>query len=348
MKFVPRLKSATAGPLAVMLAGMLLAGLSQAASAKEFLRMATLGPGTTPYMLSTMFATEVNRRMDGKEIQVNATGKGTQHAIEAAKGDLDIFVTAAIVQRLMSSGSAMYAKVDGAPEMAKKLRLMFMFPAGMYHFAVYEDSGIKAMADIKGKKVFVGPKGSAINNVVKAIIKATTGYEAGTDYDAVEVSFDAGGAAFQDRRVDVYANVTNPPSPVLSQVALSNEIRLLDLGDISGNEEMKKLYANRPGRYVDSIPAGIYGKNQVNDKDVPTLGAYMGIATREGLSDEDVYRMLQIFWDAVEASKTQAPWLAEITMDKAFASANMPLHPGAVRYYREKGLEIPAALLPAQ
>ncbi|MAZ01658.1 MAG: C4-dicarboxylate ABC transporter substrate-binding protein [Sneathiella sp.] len=319
----------------------------QIVSAKDFYRMATLGPGTTPYMVSTTFATIVNKELKDQEIQVNATGKGTQHAIEAAKGQLDFFITANIVQRLMSSGKAMYSKISTAPEMSKKLRSLFMFPAGTYHFVVYEKSGIKEIKDIKDKKVFVGPKGSAINNVVQAIIKGSTGYEAGKDYEAVETSFDAGGAAFQDQRVDVYVNITNPPSPVISQVSLTNEIRLLDLGDVSSNPELTKLYENRPGRFIATIAADAYGENQMNTSEVQTLGAYMGMATNEDVPEEDVYNMLKIFWTGLDEMKSESPWLSAISLDSVFASANMPLHLGAVKYYQEVGLEIPAELLPA-
>lgn len=315
---------------------------------KQFYRMATLGPGTTPYMVSTTFATIVNKDLQNGEIQVNATGKGTQHALEAAKGDLELFVTANIVQRLMSSGAAMYKNIDNAPELSEKLRLLFMYPAGMYHFAVYEESEMKSIADIEGKRVFVGPKGSAINNVVKAIIKGATGFEAGVDYQPVELSFDAGGSAFQDGRVDVYVNITNPPSPVLSQVALTKQIRLLELGDVFETEAISKLYANRPGRYLDEIAADAYGENQMNTTPVKTLGAYMGMATREGLSDDEVYQMLSSFWGGLDAVKTEAPWLQAVTLDSVFASANMPLHPGAVKFYQEAGLTIPDELMPKE
>ena len=72
----------------------------------------------------------------------------------------------------------------------------------------------------------------------------------------------------------------------------------------------------------------------------------MGMATREGMKTEDVYDMLKIFWGSIEEMKSEAPWLAAITLDKVFDSANIPLHPGAVKFFREKGLEIPAALMP--
>ncbi|MBR9851926.1 MAG: TAXI family TRAP transporter solute-binding subunit [Rhodobacteraceae bacterium] len=336
-------------PLCLALAFVVTTGANASfAESKKFYRMATLGPGTTPYMVSTTFATIVNKDLEQAEIQVNATGKGTQHALEAAKGDLELFVTANIVQRLMSSGSAMYKNIESAPELSKNLRLLFMYPAGMYHFAVYEESGMKSIADIKGKKVFIGPKGSAINNVVRAIIKGAVGYEAGTDYQAVELSFDAGGSAFQDGRVDVYVNITNPPSPVLSQVALTKQIRLLELGDVFESEAISALYANRPGRYVDEIAADVYGKNQMNTEPVKTLGAYMGMATREGLSDAEVYQMLSAFWNGLEAFKTEAPWLKAVSLESVFASANMPLHPGAVKFYQERGLTVPEQLLPQQ
>ncbi len=229
------------------------------AGATDFYRLATLGPGSSPYLVMSTFAQLVHEQLPDVEIQVNATGAATQHAIDAAKGDLDFFMWSASVHAYMEQGKAMYAKIPEAPELAKHLRAVFAFPLGLYHITTYADSGIKSLDDIKGKKVFLGPPGGGATAIMQQVVEGATGYKTGEDFESVQLGWDAAAQAFQDGRIDVYINSTNAPSPIIEQMALSRKIRFLGLTD----EEMKKpevaKILGRPGGTLGVIEPGTYG-----------------------------------------------------------------------------------------
>lgn len=316
------------------------------AQAQEFLKMSTLGPGSSPFLVMSTFATIVNERLDGTEIQVNATGAATMHALQAAKGDIDLFMSAPVVQALMARGAAMYQKVPDAPELAGKTRGLLNFPMGPYHIVVYGDSGIESLEHIRGKRVFLGPPGGAALRTASLIVEGATGMKPGEDFESVKLGWNAAAQAFQDRQIDVWFNPTNPPSPVIAQVALTNEIRLLGLDDADfASEGVKRVMAG-PGRSIETIAPDAYGANQMNTEPVRSVGSTIGIGTGAHLDEDLVYQVVKAFWEGAEARRGQSPWLANITPDKAFLSMNMPLHPGALRYYREIGLDIPAELTP--
>ena len=316
------------------------------AAATDYVKMSTLGPGSSPNLVMTTFATIVNQKTKGAiEVQVNATGAATKHAIEAAEGKIDLFMYSPLVQSFMMQKKAMYEKVENAPELAKKLRALFSFPIGVYHIATYADSGITSLQDIKGKKVFLGPPSGAATQVMAGLVTALTGYKAGTDYQAVKLGWAAAAQAFQDGQLDVYMNPTNAPSPVFQQVALTRKIRFLGIPRDKLQEPAVKALYERPGGALGVLPKGIYGKNQVNDSDVIVIKSVVGIGAGEHVKTEVVYTMVKAFWESIAAESKNTPWLRAIKRENAFEEMNMKLHPGAVKYYREVGMNIPKELL---
>jgi uncharacterized protein len=331
------------GKFTALAAGAAILLAAAQSAAQDFYRLATLGPGSTPYMVMSTFAQLVSERIGG-QVQVNATGAATQHAVETAQGQLDFFMWSASVHDSMQKGANMYAQIPQAPELSQNLRAVFAFPLGYYHIVTFADSGIETLEDIKGKRVFLGPPGGGATVIMNQIVEAATGYVANKDYSQVSVGWEAAMQSFQDGRIDVYINPTIPPSPVIEQIAISRQIRL-----ISADEHFKKpevqAILNRPGGVLGTIPAGAYGANQVNDEDVETLGSIVGIGTGVHMSDDAVYEITKAFWEGVEETRERTPWLRQIRLEDAFRDLNLPLHPGAERYYREIGLDIPEQLI---
>ena len=56
--------------------------------------------------------------------------------------------------------------------------------------------------------------------------------------------------------------------------------------------------------------------------------------------------MTKAFWEGLKESSADAPWMKKVTLDTAFRDINMPLHPGAAKYYKEIGLKIPDGIMP--
>ncbi|CZF84532.1 TAXI family TRAP transporter solute-binding subunit [Grimontia marina] len=308
-------------------------------SAAETFRMSTLGPGTSPYMVMTHFANTVNREIDDYSIVVNATGAATKHALDVAKGKTDFSMTSPMMFHLMKNKKAMFKKIKNVDTLSDNLRAVFNFPMGVYHIAVYDDSGIKSLKDIKGKRVFIGPPGGVARRTSQTIIEAATGYKAGEDYTAVKLGWDSAAQAFQDKNIDVYFNPTNAPSPVISQVALTNKLRFLGISkDVAETDPKLKKLLSQPSYRLAELASDAYGPNQVNSEPVYTVGVTVGIMTNKDLSEEAIYAMTKTFWQNVEKDAENAPWLRNISLDAAFTDLNMPLHVGALKYYQEIGI----------
>lgn len=320
-----------------------LAVLPRAAMAKDLLRMSTLGPGTSPNLVMTTFASIINQSLPDYEIQLNATGAATRHVMEVAMGRSDFCMSSPTIHALMRNKAAMFAKIDQAPELVEKLRTVLNFPMGVYHIAVYGSSGITSMDQIKGKRVFLGPPGGAAYATMQRLFKAVAGLEEGTDYEAVTLGWDAAAAAFQDGNIDVYCNPTNAPSPVLTQISVTNEIRFLGIPSDKLETEAVQRLVGRPGFSAAALPAGVYGDNQLNDEDVTTLGVTVGIVTNENADEDMIYQMTKAFYAGVEEAGEGAPWLKAVTPAAAVQDINLALHPGALRALTEIGVDIPDA-----
>ncbi|MCB1311289.1 MAG: TAXI family TRAP transporter solute-binding subunit [Sedimentitalea sp.] len=329
--------------LAGTAAAATLAMLPRAALARELLRMSTLGPGTSPNLVMTTFANIINRDLPDYEIQLNATGAATRHVLEVAMGKTAFCMSSPALHALMVNQRAMFEKIDQAPELAAKLRTVLNFPMGVYHIAVYESSGITSLDQAKGKRVFLGPPGSAAYATMELLFEAVTGLKAGTDFEAVKLGWDAAAASFQDGNLDIYCNPTNAPSPVLTQIAVTNPIRFLGIPQDQLDSEAIKALASRPGFGLATLPVGIYGANQVNTEDTTTLRVTVGIVTNEDADEEMIYAMTKTFYAGVAEMRDSAPWLTAITPEAAVQDINMPLHPGALRALEELGVAIPDA-----
>ncbi|MFV0384227.1 TAXI family TRAP transporter solute-binding subunit [Paracoccus sp. (in: a-proteobacteria)] len=323
------------------------AAMTAGATAGEFLKMATLGPGSSPYMVMNTFAQIANKSDADVTIQVNATGAASAHAVQAAQGKLDFFMLAPVVHQYMMDGTAMFKPVKNAPELAKNLRSVFAFPIGYYHVVSRAEDGITSFADLRGRKIFVGPPGGSAPVTMKRMITAATGMQDGVDYEAVSVGWDAGLQAFQDGRLDVYANPTLPPSPVIEQLALSRKIRLIGLSSADLEQPGIQELITRPGGATATIPAGTYGDAQVNDDDILVVASYGGLGTNKDVSADLIYTLTRTFWEAIAAGNAGGPWMRNVTIENALRDLNMPLHPGALRYYDEIGLAVPDDLRPA-
>lgn len=325
------------------LAAVASIALSAPAIAQEKLRMATIAPGSSAYLVMTTMASAVNDAQDDVEISVDATGAATKHIVEMAQGKLDVVMTSPAVYHFMKNGTRMYQKLSAAPELSKNVGLIYWFPYGAYHVLAYSDSGISKLEDLRGKKVFLGPPGGGAWAAAQQWIQATTGMEPGKDFENVKASWGAALQGFQDRQFDVYVNGGIPPFPQVEQLALTSDLNVIGLNkDEVDNATEDMLKPTKVlGRKLDMIPAGIYGEKVSSDGDTYTLGATVGVVARMDLSEDTVYKLTKAFWENIDGVRANAPFMERVRLEDALAATNIKLHPGALKYYEEIGVEIP-------
>ena len=318
--------------------------LATAASADAQDKRYTLGSlaaGTTPFLVNTAWAKAVNKYVPGHKIQVSAVGAATKHMVLVIKRRMDFTMGAQVAYRLMAFEIGPFKKLKNGLEMATKMQSLFSYPIGVYHAVVYEKSGIKSYQDIKGKKVFMGPPAGVATRNVKMIVDAMTGYKAGRDFTQVKMGWGPAAQAFQDRKFDVWITVTAAPSPAISQLALTNKIRLLPLDKSNFNHPSWKQYFSQPARFLSSVDPKIYGKNLVNKGPVLTTGAYVGMMVRSDMDADLVYKMMKAFWDHIDEAHALSVQLKD-TLTPRLATLAMAgqVHPGAIRYWKEQGVKI--------
>ena len=327
---------------ALAVAGLLAAAVAMPAEAqKRQIKMSTIAPGSSMYLVMTTFANLVNQGQKDFEITVDATGTATKHMVDVARGSIDMSMTAPVPYEWMKNGTRIYKKLKGVKELAKNLKAVFWFPAGGFHYTVYENSGIKTLADLKGKRAFIGPPSGGQLVTGLGFIRALTGLSPKKgDFKSVNLNFASALQAFQDRQIDVYTIGCLDPCAQLQQVAATSKIRFLGVpkeADLERNEALKKFFAPL-GRIKGVIKKGVYGANHTNEADVWTNNAILGVTARTGLDDDSVYTMTKLFWSNLDGIRKSAPYMDAVSLEFAAQKANMEFHPGAAKYYKEAGV----------
>lgn len=305
----------------------------------------TAGVGDPVHTMFVAFANQAGK--GGVEIQVNAGQTLTKSMLKGAKGDIDFFSSVPVLANLMAGKKAMYSKIDEAPELAKNLRAILGFKAGAYHPVTLAGSGIEKWEDLKGKTVFTGPPAGSASRTSESLIKIITGYEAGKDYQAVRLSWGEGYAALADGKIDMMVRPAEVGSAKIEQFGLSGEFRVLSIPDAARDSApMQKLFG-LPGRGMMAFGGDIY-KGQLTGGTITALGFFQFVGTHAAMDEETVYKATKAFWENLDEVQATAFFLKEVTKETAFTSVNVPLHAGAIRYYKEAGFDIPANLMAGQ
>ncbi|WP_069300524.1 TAXI family TRAP transporter solute-binding subunit [Neptunicoccus sediminis] len=324
-------------------AGLLLAGVAAQA---ETLRMASLGQAS-PTTVFSIAASQIIKKEHGYSTQLSTGSSAVRQAVEAANQQLELFVTAVSINGYLKNGTRMYKDMANAPELFGNLRSILNYPLGAYHGIAWADSGINSMQDIKGKKVFIGPPSSAGRTVITQVIEGVTGFKENDDFEPVNLDWASAEQAFQDRQLDVYFVPTPIPSSELQQLSALGKFRVLGIPDDKIESDGVKAASNVPGREFDFLQPGTYS-GQVNEEPVRMVSSIVGLGTNKWMSEDVAYNITKSIFENSADLVAAAKWMEIITPENALNQMNAPLHVGALKYYREIGIEVPEDLIPPE
>lgn len=192
------------------------------------------------------------------------------------------------------------------------------------------DSGIRTVADLKGKRVAVGPLGSGTEANAAQILEAY-----GLTFDDLGRVERLGAAEasdyLKDGRIDASFYTTGVGASAIQDVAVVTPIVLVPVPD----DKLAWLQERYPFYVRQVIPAGVY--HGVNE-DVPTASVRAILVAGEELEDDIVYNILKATFDDLETIHGVHAAAQEITLEAAIDGIPIPLHPGAERYYKEAGV----------
>ena len=209
-----------------------------------------------------------------------------------------------------------------------KLRGIAAIYPNYIHIVALADSGIRTLADVRGRRVSVGTRKSAIELNARALFAAAgLAYE---DFAKVEyLPFGESVELLKNRQIDVMLQATDLGALALRDLARSVPIVIVAIPA----EAVRK--AGDPAYVSAAIPADTYPGQTA---DVPTVAVQNSLVTHEGVSDERVYAMTRALWTGLDQLVAAHAAAKAIDLKHALDNMPVPLHRGAEKYYREVGL----------
>ncbi len=193
---------------------------------------------------------------------------------------------------------------------------------------VLAKSNIKTISDLKGRKVSVGTVGGGVYTMNKVLL-GTLGIDITKDIKAVEIGFSEAGIALQDGTVEAAFQTTGAPAAFALEVESNNPIRIISLSD----EEINTLLEKQKYYKRTVIKAGTY---RTVTEDVNTIGSWSILATTANLSDDAAYAITKAIYENLgDVHSVHA--VGKFISPENLKNTTIPYHPGAIKYFKEKG-----------
>ena len=195
------------------------------------------------------------------------------------------------------------------------------------------DPNIKTVADLAGKNVSVGAAGSGVYfNAVDVL--GAYGLDVEKDIKPTYQSFGDSVEALQDGKIDAAFVVAGAPTTAVTSLATTKQVYLVSLDQ----EHIDTLIAESPYYSPNTIKADVYG----TPADVTTVAVGAVVIARDDVSAADVYNFMYGTFENLEALTAAHAKGAELSLEFAASYGAVPYHPGAVEYYKEKGIDVHA------
>ena len=213
----------------------------------------------------------------------------------------------------------------------------FRVVAGLYAEAVQlvtMDPSIKSVADLKGKSVSIGAPGSGVYfNAIDVLAAAGLSVD---DIQPQYMSFADSADGLKDGKIVAAFIVAGAPTAAISELCTTNDAYLVPID----GEVAQKLMDTSPFYTAYEIPAGTY-KGQTEAVTTVTVKATLIVSA--SASEEDVYNLVKAIFDNADAIAKENGKGAELSLDNATSGMTVPFHPGAAKYFAEKGITVPTA-----
>ena len=292
---------------------------------RRFLSVGTAPPGGAFFVVGGAIAQVVDDRAGDLSWDVSAEAtKGTQENIRRlVRGELDFALANAAISYFAVRG-------EGAWGEKQAINAVMTLAPNIALFVTPEGTEIRAIGDLRGKRVVVGPAGAGFEYFLAPILNAHgVTYEDfsplhNTQAGAVDMLADgSAAAAFLGGAV---------PTASITQASASQDVRFIPFGV----PEKERLFRDYPFFNAASIPANTY-RGQAEAFDGMNVGS-MHLVAPAALDEETVYRFTRILYENRADVVKKHPAGKAIQPGNVIRDTGTPFHPGAIRFYREIGI----------
>ena len=300
-----------------------------AASAQQtFITIGTGGVTGVYYPTGGAICRLVNkdRKDHGIRCSVESTGGSVYNTRTIREGELDFGVVQSDVQSAAIAGERAFE----GDEPYADLRAVFSVHPEPMHVMVRGDAGIASVMDMKGKRVNIGNPGSG-TRVLAGVLMEAAGVTPDDFALAAELKSSEQSAALCDGKIDAAIWAAGLPNGSSMEATSTCDIDILDLSS-SGTD---KVLASNPAYAAATIPSGMYPGN---DADIASWGPKATFVTDASTPDEVVYTLVKAVFENFDDFKKLHPAFGRLTEEEMIKDGlSAPLHPGAAKYYKERG-----------
>ena len=302
--------------------------LAPAAYAEEFITIGTGGVTGVYYPTGGAICRLVNkgRKEHGVRCSVESTGGSVYNINTIREGELEFGVAQSDWQYHAYNGTSKFEEAGPF----EGLRAVFSVHPEPFTVVARADSGITNFEDLKGKRVNIGNPGSGQRGTMEVLLGemgwTTDDFELATELKAAEQS-----AALCDNQIDAMVYTVGHPSGSIQEATTACDSVLVN---VSG-EAVDKLVNENSFYRKATIPGGMY---RGSDEDTATFGVGATFVASTKTPDDVVYEIVKAVFAGFRRFRTLHPAFANLNeADMIVNNLSAPLHPGAVRYYKEKG-----------
>ena len=309
--------------LALVMVMLVSFGASAFAAIPKFMTVGTGSTGGAYYPIGVAIAEVLTSKL-GTQATAEVTGGSLDNLRLINDGDCDLGIAQGNNMMDAFNGTGDY--VDNAYE---NINAMFGgLSKGFFQVVVLENSPIQSMADLKGKKVCMGPAGNAAI-ILADIVWGKYGFTT-NDIKTTYVAYDDGISQLEDGNVDaVYIQTAIPASAIQQLAAGGKGYRLLSVDEAIANELCEEYGYFGYG----TIASTVYDNMK---EDVNTMYVSNMVAVRADLDEDLVYEMTKAIFENLDIIKSSHKAASGLSLENA-VRVSIPMHLGAERYFKEVG-----------
>lgn len=307
----------------VICTAFVLAGCSK--NAKKDYILATGGTGGTYYPFGGAIANIWNTKIENMNVTAQATGASAENLRLINKGEAEYAIVQNDVMDYAYNGKDLFA----GEKLENIMTIGTLYPE-VVQIAVSKDSGIKSVADFRGKRISVGDAGSGVEFNAKQILE---GY--GLTFDDIKksnLSFKESAEGIQNGTLDGCFVTAGVPNAALQELAFSAGLVLVPVDSVAAEKICKKYNYYT----VTSIPGGTY---KGTNSDTAALAIKATLAVNAKLDEEIVYQMTKALFENLDSLAAAHAKGKEVSAKAAVTGVSVPFHPGAKKYFTEIGLK---------
>ncbi len=313
----------------IIAAGMAVTGMSAitAHAQQQFISIGTGGITGVYYPTGGAICRLVNknRKEHGIRCSAESTGGSIYNINTIRAGELEFGVAQSDWQYHSYHGTSKFE--DQGP--FENLRAVFSVHPEPVTVIASDASGINTLTDAKGKRLNIGNPGSGTRGTWE-VIEEALGWERSDLRLAAEMKSAETGQAVCDGKIDAYFWLVGHPSALTQESLVTCDAHLVH---VEGSA-IDKLVADNPYYRTASIPAGMYN----NESDIKTFGVGATFVSSADVPDEVVYVVVKAVFENFDDFKKLHPAFANLSEAEMITdSLSAPLHPGAIKYYMERG-----------